>query len=121
MANSDSLLTLLDSLVNDNPGLIGALVVGRDGVIIQSNLPANFSLDHLGAAGASLTALAEALLGYSSGGGLERLRLIGNQGQILVVSIADDVALLMVSRRSIDADRAFESATNTAFSLAQYL
>ena len=121
MANSDSISSLLDALVTDNTGLVGALVVGRDGVIIQSNLPANYSLDYLGAAGASLTALAETLLGYSNGGGLERLRLVGNQGQVLITSIADDVALLMISRRSVDADMVFESATNTAFALAQYL
>ena len=121
MANLDSISTLLDDLVSNNPGLVGSLVVGRDGVVIQSNLPANYSLDYLGAAGASMTALAETLLGYSSGGGLERIRLVGNQGQVLIISIADDVALIMVSRRSIDADLAFESATSTAFSLAQYL
>jgi hypothetical protein len=40
---------------------------------------------------------------------------------MLAIPIADDVALVLVTRRSIDTDMAFESAANTALALSPYL
>ncbi|MEL0082805.1 MAG: roadblock/LC7 domain-containing protein [Gammaproteobacteria bacterium] len=121
MDNAKSIMELLDALVSDNPGAIGCLIVGMDGVIIQSNLPDNYSTDYLAAGGASLTALADTVLNFCSGGNLERLRLGGSQGQLLATPIADDVVLVMIARRSINPDLAFESAGATALSLSRYL
>ena len=121
MDKSESIAALLDTLVSDNQGAIGCLVVGMDGIIIQSNLPENYSVDYLGAGGASLTALADSILKYSAGGDLERLRVGGTQGQLLMTPIADVVVLVVVARRSIDADMAFESAGNTALALSRFL
>ncbi|GEM_PF-2612222 len=121
MSKSSPITDLLDTLVSENPGAVGCLIVGLDGGIVQSNLPENYSADYLGAGGASLTALADSLLKYCAGGNLERLRVGGTQGQLLATPIADDVVLVLVARRSIDSDLAFESASNTALKLARYL
>ena len=121
MTNSSPITALLDTLVSENPGAVGCLIVGLDGVVVQSNVPDNFSVDYLGAGGGSLTALADSLLKYCAGGDLERLRVGGTSGQLLATPIADDVVLIVVARRSIDSDLAFESASNTALKLARYL
>lgn len=121
MDKSDSIAALLSALVSDNPGALGCMIVGLDGVVIHSNLPDNYSVDYLGAGGAALTALADSVLKFGAGGDLERLRIGGTQGQILAIPIADDVALIIVARRSINPDLAFESASSTALNLARYL
>jgi len=119
--NSESIAVLLGQLVSENPGAVGCLIVGLDGVTIQSNLPDDYSIDYLAAGGASLTVLADSILKYSAGGDLERLRISGTQGQMLAIPIADDIALIIVARRGFDADQAFEAASNTALMLSQYL
>jgi len=119
--DSKEIADLLATLVSENPGAAGCLIVGLDGVIIQSNLPDDYNIDYLGAGGASLTALAGSLLNHSVGGDLESLQLGGTQGQLLAILIADDIALIIVAQRSMDAELAVELATNAAPMLAQYL
>lgn len=115
------MVELLDQLVRDIPDMTGCMVVGRDGVVIKANLQQNLSVDYLAAITASVTALSDCLLSSAESGALDRIRIVGTQGQLLGVPIADDVSLMMLARRSIDADKAFEGAERAALVMSQYL
>lgn len=121
MTQKDPVVELLEKLVGDIPGMTGNMVVGRDGVVIRSNLPHNLSVDELAAITTSIMALADVLLTGAASGSLDRLRVVGTQGQVLGVPIADDVSLVMFARRSIDPDLAFEFAARTSLQMAQFL
>ena len=121
LTQKDPVVEVLEKLVSDIPGMTGNMVVGRDGVVIRANVPANLGVDDLAAMTTSMVALADVLLASAAGGSLDRLRVVGTQGQVLGVPIADDVSLIMFARRSIDPDMAFENAGRAALQMAQFL
>ncbi len=121
MTQKDPVVEVLEKLVSDIPGMTGNMVVGRDGVVIRANVPANLGVDDLAAMTTSMVALADVLLASAASGSLDRLRVVGTQGQVLGVPIADDVSLIMFARRSIDSDMAFENAGRAALQMAQFL
>lgn len=90
--------------LNKTSGVIGSLIVGRDGLVIDNVVPAGINADLVGAIVAGVFTSAESSMEELNQGELDMVMVEGsmgklllcNSGAILVVLLGDDVNLGIV-------------------------
>ena len=90
--------------LNQTSGVIGSLIVGRDGLVIESVVPAGINADLVGAIVAGIFTSAESSMEELHQGDLVMVMVEGKQGKlvlcnsgaILVVLVGEDVNLGMI-------------------------
>ena len=90
--------------LNKTSGVIGSLIVGRDGLVIESVVPAGINADLVGAIVAGIFTSAESSMEELHQGDLQMVMVEGNLGKlilcnagaILVVLLGDNVNLGLI-------------------------
>ena len=115
---------LLDGLVQDVPGVVGALVASVDGFALASNVPVDLpSTDAAGLAAMSAAALgvSNRLVGAVGREPASEVILRSPAGHVLVYRIADVAALTVLTDASIDVEQLSVVSRDLANGIEQLL
>lgn len=89
-------LAILDRmLANVGRGLLGAVVVAVDGVVLASRLADQEQLDYLGAIAATVYGVTERTINEFKSGRLDETILKGNTGLLMVLPVNDQALLVL--------------------------
>lgn len=102
---TESMQLLLEQLVRDVPGVVGALVASADGFVLADRLPAGDDIDAAGLAAMSAAALAlsNQLAATNGPSAATASHHVSSDGQVMIVPVAHVAVLAVLATPTAEA------------------
>ncbi|RLF04910.1 MAG: hypothetical protein DRK00_05690 [Thermoprotei archaeon] len=117
----EQLSQILEELRRDNPGLDACAVVSGDGMPVAAVMPEGVDDLKISAMAATLQGVAEQVVRELRGGGLKQLVAFGEREILIIRSVNQDFALVMVVRPDSKLGYALWQARRASESLGKLL
>ncbi len=109
----------LRSFQAGTPDVEASAIVSVDGLIMASSLPAGVEEDRVSAMSAAMLSLGERIAQELGRGGLELVYIRGDEGYVILMSVAEEAVLTVLARRGAKLGLTLLDMKRTARDLAQ--
>ena len=111
----------LAELVRLNPQIEGSALVSSDGLMISSQLPANFDEDRVAAMSAALLTLGERAVDELEKGVPEQVTVKGDKGYIILTSADSEAVLIVLAKPDVKLGLLYLDIKNTSKKLKELM
>ena len=119
---SDMLADVLSELLQESADIVGAGVVGTDGLVYSANVPfKGMEEDMVGAAAAAAFGLSRRGVSQLHRGNFTRTLIQGDEGNIIIVGLNDETLLVTLTPNAINLGMAFAEVRDAAKQLQEIL
>ncbi len=119
---SDMLADVLASLLRDSADIVGAGVVGTDGLVYSANVPfKDMEEDMVGAAAAAAFGLSKRSAAQLKRGNFTRTLIQGDEGNIIIVNLNPETLLVALTPDAVNLGMAFAEVRDAASQLQDIL
>jgi predicted regulator of Ras-like GTPase activity (Roadblock/LC7/MglB family) len=119
---SDRIADVLSELLRESADIIGAAVVGTDGLVYSANVPnRDMDVDMVGAGAAAVLGLSKRSVQQFKRGNFTRVLIQGDDGNIIVVPLNDDTLLVTLTPGGVNLGMAFAEAKDAVAQLQDIL
>lgn len=119
---SDMLADVLSELLQESADIVGAGVVGTDGLVYSANVPfKGMEEDMVGAAAAAAFGLSKRGVNQLHRGNFTRTLIQGDEGNIIIVGLNNETLLVTLTPNAINLGMAFAEVRDAAKHLQEIL
>jgi uncharacterized protein len=119
---SDLLAEILADLLRDSADIVGAGVVGTDGLVYSANVPfKDMEEDMVGAAAAAAFGLSKRSATQLKRGNFSRTLIQGDEGNIIIVNLNPETLLVALTPDAVNLGMAFAEVRDAASQLQDIL
>ncbi len=119
---SDLLAEILADLLRDSADIVGAGVVGTDGLVYSANVPfKDMEEDMVGAAAAAALGLSKRSAAQLKRGNFTRTLIQGDEGNVIIVNLNPETLLVALTPAAVNLGMAFAEVRDAASQLQEIL
>ncbi|MEJ2749757.1 MAG: roadblock/LC7 domain-containing protein, partial [Anaerolineae bacterium] len=119
---SDMLADVLANLLRDSADIVGAGVVGTDGLVYSANVPfKDMEEDMVGAAAAAAFGLSKRSAAQLKRGNFTRTLIQGDEGNVIIVNLNPETLLVALTPDAVNLGMAFAEVRDAASQLQDIL
>ena len=119
---SDMLADVLADLLRDSADIVGAGVVGTDGLVYSANVPfKDMEEDMVGAAAAAAFGLSKRSAAQLKRGNFTRTLIQGDEGNVIIVNLNPETLLVALTPNAVNLGMAFAEVRDAASQLQDIL